>query len=1623
MKSDTAERRIAAYMRQRGEAHLVLAWHCAVPLALTPDLAYRLWANFQRDVQGQPLRIPWVAVADLLLSRLCEEAGDELYEMDGTIRQQLLGQLETDPRFGPQRIGEVAEFLLQYVKQQVHSEDLDTRDFALAQEWSALAYTRPEAAAHELALALTAVDRQDRSELLRISSVVDTLAKPLESFGSLLAYADALRSFARGDEPAAAARIGTLVDEDRQIHIAGAAMSIPHDLLPPSTKRPPRPAGKRPAHTVRQRWALLVGIDRYDDPALPSLSSAGGDALALQRTLNGLDVTTIVLHNDAKEANLLPTVANISAELGRLVLAAQPGDLLFFFFFGHMLADASGSVIVAQDTRLSTPATMITARAIERMLRISGVLGVVIILYDPDSPPRLDRPAPDIPELSRRPQARESPALLVTATGGRQGLFVDHLRVGLAGDADRNDKGYITASDLADYLQRRLGPELQRDSGALDITWNSSDDGDIPLVEDSERTGAADLIQGTSPLPAEAVPGPTTEIPDAAAQLGRHSAPITALATLPDGRLASASDDGQLQLWNAERRPSGAAGFRPGEELGRHSAPITALATLPDGRLASASDDGQLQLWNAERRPSGAAGFRPGEELGRHSAPITALATLPDGRLASASDDGQLQLWNAERRPSGAAGFRPGEELGRHSAPITALATLPDGRLASASDDGQLQLWDPASPGTAAQLGRHSAPITALATLPDGRLASASDDGQLQLWDPASPGTAAQLGRHSAPITALATLPDGRLASASDDGQLQLWDPASPGTAAQLGRHSAPITALATLPDGRLASASDDGQLQLWDPAHVSSGTAELAAQDPEPGPGPAGLLQRYLVAHLPERVREGSEAILVVEVSAGVPAAAAGVVSVGLDLEVEDGGTVVTVQVQMPARLAPRDELGQDLHIPMTEGSESVGFRFRARESGRQRVLITAWAGGTYLAELSLKLTVEGEPATAALASAASADDVPADVRAVMLQIRSSRSDSTFQLLSERYLGEPVLAPAAVDPNQAVGRLMEQLRAEASGRYPAAFSRRLIEQIGVQLWTDLVPQPIQEEFWQLQNSISSFIIADDRGLVPWELLYPRAPDHDEGFLVEQFPVMRLVLGQRQSRRITIGGTTFVVSPEAPPSTQDEIAAIQRILGRGRADTPTVSDLGTLLELISSGEARSLYFTGHSAAGRSREAAIAMEGGPLTPTFLNQAVAQRALADRHPLVFVNMCRDAGELPEYTQMMGWAKQFMTAGAGAFIGTSWTVPSNSVRTFAEELYGALADGQPLGEAVHRARLRVREDSSDPSWLAYMAYGDPTALAEPLPEEPERTGSVARATAPSNRTARRRADTARVVAVHGLGQQWLGPEILRTMWLPALQDGLARAGAEPLASDDLAVAFYADLFQTTSSASAGEDAQEDLEHPDERFEQELLVPLSRAAATVEGTPEPEATSRAGRKSVAQSALRTLSSSRFFSGLSTRALMGDLRQLWSYLQEPAIRQAAQARIADVVGPETRVVLAHSIGSIVAYETLCAHPEWDIHMFVTLGSPLGVGAIFDRLNPAPEDGIGSWPRSIRQWTNVVDRADTIATVLAPEFAGRVMDVTVDNGARAHDPSRYLAAVATGIALAEGLAD
>jgi hypothetical protein len=469
----------------------------------------------------------------------------------------------------------------------------------------------------------------------------------------------------------------------------------------------------------------------------------------------------------------------------------------------------------------------------------------------------------------------------------------------------------------------------------------------------------------------------------------------------------------------------------------------------------------------------------------------------------------------------------------------------------------------------------------------------------------------------------------------------------------------------------------------------------------------------RFLTGILPERAPTDARITLLVRIT---QAAVQGASAMMEAFAVNPPGTAVTVTVSAPG-LGPLGDLEQDIQVPPNADSGPVRFGFITGPVGLHTVEVRAFLGGTCLGELALQISVqsgtaleEGRPRAAPLAG------LTAEPGEVTLQVsRTINGGYSFQLLSEALYPMVLTDRLAGDPARVVAQLLAELRAMSSGQTKfgnSSLARKRLRSLGAKLWADVVPITVREQFWEQRDRIKLFTIASDIDTVPWELLYPVDLDNEDGFLVEQFPVVRRVYGQGRARVLRMDkGAGFIVPPGSPPSAMDEVAAVRGIL-RPVAHRGTEARLAQVLELFDAVPSV-VHFAGHSAFTDESGSLINLDGGPFRPDDLSYAKQKRAFESVSPLVFFNGCRTAGEVAGFTEMNGWAKEFMGAGAAAFIGSLWAVRSRSAKAFAEEFYRALVrDQKPRGVASLQARRVIAADEGDPTWLAYTVYGNPSA-----------------------------------------------------------------------------------------------------------------------------------------------------------------------------------------------------------------------------------------------------------------------------------------------------------------------
>ena len=168
---------------------------------------------------------------------------------------------------------------------------------------------------------------------------------------------------------------------------------------------------------------------------------------------------------------------------------------------------------------------------------------------------------------------------------------------------------------------------------------------------------------------------------------------------------------------------------------------------------------------------------------------------------------------------------------------------------------------------------------------------------------------------------------------------------------------------------------------------------------------------------------------------------------------------------------------------------------------------------------------------------------------------------------------------------------------------------------------------------------------------------------------------------------------------------------------------------------------------------------------------------------------------------------------------------------------------------------------------------------------------------------------------------------------------------------------MAFYGDLFRPVGLRLDVGDPPYTSADVEDGFESELLLAWWAEAARVDRqVVPPDADSLVRVPGSVQAALRALSRSRFFANVALRAMVSDLRQVRRYLTEPTLRTEVRGRVHALIDDDTRIVVGHSLGSVVAYEVLCelaaTGARSRIHL-VTMGSPLGIpNLVFDPARP-----------------------------------------------------------------------
>jgi hypothetical protein len=241
--------------------------------------------------------------------------------------------------------------------------------------------------------------------------------------------------------------------------------------------------------------------------------------------------------------------------------------------------------------------------------------------------------------------------------------------------------------------------------------------------------------------------------------------------------------------------------------------------------------------------------------------------------------------------------------------------------------------------------------------------------------------------------------------------------------------------------------------------------------------------------------------------------------------------------------------------------------------------------------------------------------------------------------------------------------------------------------------------------------------------------------------------------------------------------------------------------------------------------------------------------------------------------------------------------------------------------------------------------------------------------------------------LVFIHGRSQEHKDAAKLKAEWIAAWKTGLQKSENQlPIAETAIHFPYYGDTLDDLVKNVPAEEAAKIVikGHAGGRRQQDFVnAVLMEVAESLRISPE-EIAEASGEPVIRQGPvnwkwvhgiLRLIDQK--VKGGSGAAVALFTNDVYQYLMNPNIGTDIDTGVGQAIkaGVPT-VVVSHSLGTVVAYRlfTRCsAARNWQVPLFVTLGSPLGIKAIHDALSPV------HYPVRAQQWYNAMDTKDVVA--------------------------------------------
>jgi hypothetical protein len=513
--------------------------------------------------------------------------------------------------------------------------------------------------------------------------------------------------------------------------------------------------------------------------------------------------------------------------------------------------------------------------------------------------------------------------------------------------------------------------------------------------------------------------------------------------------------------------------------------------------------------------------------------------------------------------------------------------------------------------------------------------------------------------------------------------------------------------------------------------------------------------VSRHVVIEVPNPLPVGSVKTLVIEIRARPEDS----VNIGTFMYVRPQQLVEVHLQGTPGKLEILSPALQQTLIEPDHDSDPLRFEVRGLSPGEASFRIDFRQSGVFLMSLEAPVEIhQGIPQAGAGQAAVHAElktggryRLPADLDfRIFLWKENDRVALSYELHSATGIAEPFHTPF---DGPAFKRSEEDVQRELLGdlqqlHVESTDDQRVggLKKFGHNLYDHLFPQPMRDAYRLFRGKVETLQIISDEPWIPWELIKPYDGDEPEDhhdFLGAQFICARW-LSQSTGPAGTIGVSRLacVAVGDHPgrkrlayPARDREVLRRLALQAGIEDSSPEAINLARIESLMTDGEVDLWHI---SAPGEfyPEQPAVSRffmpDGNGFSVRDLDLSL-QSKIAKKCPLVFFNVAQGAQQGWGLTRLDGWAWAWVVgARCGAFVAPLSTVTDSLAHLFAASFYEGLLENLTVGQAMAKARIRVRKEApEDPSWIAYCLYGNPNARVIWRTREP-RLASTATSTA---------------------------------------------------------------------------------------------------------------------------------------------------------------------------------------------------------------------------------------------------------------------------------------------------